>query len=44
MPHIVEILDVEQSPHDVKKFTLEKPDGYTFQLGQATEVAIHKKD
>ena len=29
--------------HDVKRFILEKPKGYEFEPGQATEVAINKK-
>lgn len=42
MPHTVAIKDIEQVTHDVKKFTFEKPDGYQFEPGQATEVAINK--
>lgn len=44
MAHTIEILDVENVTHDVKKFTLEKPEGYSFTPGQATEVAIDKKN
>jgi len=43
MPHTIKILEVEEVTHDVKKFTLEKPDGYTFTPGQATEVSIDKE-
>ena len=43
MPHTIKILEVEEVTHDVKKFTLEKPDGYTFTPGQATEVSIEKE-
>ncbi len=43
MSHTIKILEVEEVTHDVKKFTLEKPDGYTFTPGQATEVSIDKE-
>lgn len=38
--HIVKIIGVAEVTHNVKRFTLEKPDGYTFTPGQATEVSI----
>lgn len=37
------ILDIQQITHDVKQFTLPKPDGYDFTPGQATEVSIDKE-
>lgn len=40
--HIVNILEVTQITPDVKRFVVEKPDGYEFVPGQATEVAINK--
>jgi len=40
--HIVKILKIEQVTHNVKRFTVEKPEGYKFIPGQATEVAINK--
>lgn len=43
MAHTVKILETESVTHDVKKLTLEKPEGYEFEPGQATEVAIDKK-
>ena len=43
MAHTVKILETESVTHDVKKLTLEKPEGYKFEPGQATEVAIDKK-
>lgn len=43
MAHTVKVLDTESVTHDVKKLTLEKPDGYQFEPGQATEVAIDKE-
>jgi hypothetical protein len=38
----VRILNIENVTHDVKRFEIEKPDGYKFVPGQATEVAINK--
>lgn len=43
MAHNVKILETESVTHDVKKLTLEKPGGYEFEPGQATEVAIDKE-
>ncbi len=40
--HIVKILSIEKVTHDVKKITVEKPEGYGFIPGQATEVAVNK--
>jgi ferredoxin-NADP reductase len=40
--HIVKVLKTESVTHNVKRFTLEKPAGYTFISGQATDVAINK--
>lgn len=42
MSHKVEILNIEEITHDVRAYTFEKPDGYSFTPGQATEVAIDK--
>jgi len=39
--HIVKILRVEQVTHDVKRFQVEKPAGYSFVPGQATEVSVN---
>jgi ferredoxin-NADP reductase len=39
--HIVKILNVEQVTHDVRRFKFEKPKGYTFIPGQATDVSIN---
>ena len=38
--HTVVISDIKQLTHNVKQFRVIKPDGYTFEPGQATEVAI----
>ena len=40
--HIVKILDITEITHDVKRFRIEKPQGYTFIPGQATEVSVNK--
>ena len=39
--HIVKILNIEQVTHDVRRFRVEKPAGYSFIPGQATEVSIN---
>jgi ferredoxin-NADP reductase len=39
--HIVKILDIEEVTHDVKSFKVEKPKGYSFLPGQATEVSVN---
>ncbi len=42
MSYTVEIKDIRKVTHDVKQFTVEKPDGFEFEPGQATEVSIDK--
>ncbi len=42
--HIVKILDITPVTHDVKRFRVEKPAGYSFIPGQATEVSINKPE
>lgn len=42
MSHTLEIEDIQKVTHDVKQFRFEKPDGYEFEPGQATEVSINK--
>lgn len=44
MSYTVEIRSIEHVTHDVKRFRFEKPDGYSFTPGQATEVSINKED
>jgi ferredoxin-NADP reductase len=39
--HIVKIFRIEQVTHDVKRFQFEKPAGYAFVPGQATDVSIN---
>ena len=41
MKNIVRILDIQQVTHNVKCFKLEKPAGYHFLPGQATDVSIN---
>ena len=40
--HIVKVLKTEIVTHNVKRFTVEKPVGYSFISGQATDVSINK--
>ncbi|MES2276938.1 MAG: FAD-binding oxidoreductase [Bacteroidota bacterium] len=44
MENIVKILEVNSVTHNVKSFKVEKPDGYHFEPGQATEVSINLPD
>lgn len=39
--HVVKILNITQVTHDVKRFQVERPEGYSFVPGQATEVSIN---
>ena len=39
--HTVKIISIEPVTHNVKRFRLEKPNDYTFNPGQATEVSIN---
>jgi propane monooxygenase reductase component len=40
----VRILKVEPVTHDVRRFTVEKPEGFRFEPGQATLVSINKPE
>src|SRR6476620_9494844 len=42
MEHKIKIKSIENLTHDVKRFQCEKPAGYEFNPGQATEVSINK--
>jgi len=42
MSYTVEITDIQKVTHDVRAYTFEKPEGYSFEPGQATEVSIDK--
>jgi ferredoxin-NADP reductase len=39
--HIVKIFGIEYVTHDVKRYKIEKPEGYSFIPGQATDVSIN---
>jgi ferredoxin-NADP reductase len=39
--HVVKILKTENVTHNVKRFTLSKPDAYQFKPGQATDIVIN---
>jgi len=41
--HIVKVLATRSITHNVKQFDLEKPKGYKFIPGQATDVSLNKK-
>lgn len=43
MPHSVPILKIDWVTHNVRRFRLEKPSGYRFEPGQATDVAIDEE-
>ena len=40
--HIVKVLSTNFVTHNVKHFEVEKPEGYTFTSGQATDVSLNK--
>jgi len=40
--HIVKVLELEPVTHNVRRVVVEKPKGYSFIPGQATEVAVNK--
>jgi glycine betaine catabolism B len=42
MDHIVKILEISSVTHDVKYFRMEKPRGYQFTPGHATDLSINK--
>jgi ferredoxin-NADP reductase len=42
--YTVKILESSFISHDVKRIRVEKPDGYSFSPGQATEVAINRPE
>ncbi|HMG07699.1 MAG TPA: FAD-binding oxidoreductase [Mucilaginibacter sp.] len=44
MEHIVRILAINNVTHNVKQFIIEKPDGFTFTPGQATELSINEPE
>ena len=44
MDHSVKILDIEDVTHNVRRYRLERPAGYSFKPGQATEVSLDEDD
>ncbi len=40
MPHSVKILAVSDVTHNVRRYTIEKPEGFSFEAGQATDVSL----
>jgi ferredoxin-NADP reductase len=42
--HVVKVLGVDVLTHNVKRLTVEKPDGYEYTPGQCTDVAINKPE
>jgi ferredoxin-NADP reductase len=42
--HIVRIIETEKLTHDVRKFQVEKPQGYSFIPGQATNLSVNRTD
>ena len=43
MSYTVDIKKITPLTHDVKEFVVERPEGYDFRPGQATDVAINKE-
>lgn len=41
--HIVEILSIRDITHNVRAYRIEKPEGYRFVPGQATDVSINRE-
>jgi ferredoxin-NADP reductase len=39
---VVRLLETRQVTHNVKRFRMEKPEGYSFHPGQATDVCVNK--
>ena len=43
MDHSVKILDIENVTHNVRRYRFEKPAGYSFKPGQATDVSLDEE-
>jgi ferredoxin-NADP reductase len=41
--HSAEILDIADVTHNVRRYTIEKPEGYSYQPGQATEMSLDEE-
>ncbi len=44
MEHHLKIIDIQSVTHNVRRYRLEKPEGFHFEPGQATEVSIDKDE
>jgi hypothetical protein len=44
MEHIVKIISITPVTHNVRQYNLEKPEGFHFNPGQATDVSINEPD
>ncbi|HEY4323158.1 MAG TPA: FAD-binding oxidoreductase [Mucilaginibacter sp.] len=44
MEHIVKIISITSVTHNVRQYNLEKPEGFHFTPGQATDVSINEPD
>lgn len=44
MDHTVKLLAIRQVTHDVKEFRVDKPKGYRFTPGQATDVSVNRPE
>lgn len=44
MTHTVEILETDNVTHNVRRFRVEKPAGFVFKPGQATEVTLDREE
>ena len=42
--YIVKVLSIENITHDVKRFTVQKPEKFHFSAGQATEVSVNTSE
>ena len=43
MEHTVKLLDIADVTHNVRRYRVEKPEGYTFEPGQATSVSLDEE-
>jgi len=43
MKHTVKILSTQNVTHDVRRFRVERPEGFIFRPGQATEISVNKE-
>ena len=44
MEHHLKIVEIQSITHNVRRYRLEKPEGFRFEPGQATEVSIDKDE